>query len=108
MVLIPWYKLMDLHYSCIASESGLLTILAILRYKVDKATLPQTLDELVSAGYLKELPMDPYSNKSLVYKQTDGDFILYSVGRDFTDDSGTPGYDEPGSDKVFWPVKKQD
>jgi len=84
-------------------QSALLATIAILRYKADTGKLPQTLDELVAAGFLKELPMDPYSNKSIVYRQTNGDFTLYSPAYDLTDEGG-----DPDTDIIFWPVKKGD
>ena len=52
--------------------------------------------------------MDPYSEKPLVYRPMDGDFILYSLGEDFEDDDGTPstwGMGEEGGDQVFWPAR---
>lgn len=36
---------------------------AIDSYTVDKQKAPQTLDDLVTAGYLKALPMDPITNR---------------------------------------------
>jgi hypothetical protein len=83
------------------------TILALLRYKKDKASYPENLDGLMSAGYLKQLPIDLYSNKPLAYKRTDDDFTLYSFGADF-DDGGAPskwGEGTDGGDQVFWPVE---
>lgn len=90
---------------------ALITTIAILRYKADKGDFPETLQQLVSAGYLKELPMDPYSDGPLVYKRTNNDFKLYSLGVDLSDDGGIPSrwgeyLEEKGGDKVFWPVEK--
>jgi hypothetical protein len=92
-----------------------LTILALLRWQLQNNQYPATLDELASAGFLKELSKDPYSDKSFIYKKKDDDFILYSVGPNYTDDSGEVaiahgrpqkwGTDEAG-DIVFWPVTK--
>jgi len=31
------------------------------QYAADKGKLPQSLDELVSAGYMREVPMDPFT-----------------------------------------------
>ena len=88
-----------------------ITVLAVLRYEKEKDEYPASLDELVEAAYLKELPMDPYSDKPLVYRKTEGDFLLYSVGANFIDDSGSRyseypwgGYDR--GDRVFWPVQR--
>jgi len=91
-----------------------LAIIAILRYKQDKGNFPESLDELITAGYLKKLPIDPFSDKLLVYKKTEDNFILYSVGLNFTDDGGQVYRDDEGrvrlwgdvGDWVFWPVAK--
>jgi general secretion pathway protein G len=34
------------------------------QYAADKGKLPQSLDDLVSAGYLRELPVDPMTGKA--------------------------------------------
>jgi len=101
---------------------ALIAILAVLRYKIDTGQFPQSLDTLVSAGYLQAVPMDPYSGSTMVYKLTEDNFTLYSVGKDFSDDGGAaktiqvpgPGPERFGltfhnqinfSDIVYWPVK---
>lgn len=33
------------------------------QYAVDKGSLPKSLDELVSAGYLREIPEDPFTGQ---------------------------------------------
>jgi len=33
------------------------------QFAADKGRLPQSLDELVSAGYMREIPVDPMTNK---------------------------------------------
>jgi len=89
-----------------------ITILGLLRHKKDKGYYPENLQELITTGYLKELPIDSYSDKPLNYKKTDDNFTLYSVGPNFTDDGGEPGKDSKGriskwrdnGDTVFWPV----
>ena len=91
-----------------------LTMLALLRYKQDKDQYPQILDELKATGYIKEIPIDAFSDKPLVYRKTDSDFILYSVGLNFKDDGGQTARDYKGrvnlwaeeGDAVFWPVQK--
>jgi general secretion pathway protein G len=34
---------------------------AIEQYSLDKLTAPQSLDDLVSAGYMREVPVDPFT-----------------------------------------------
>jgi len=97
-----------------ADTYSTLVIIAILRYAQDKGHYPSNLDELIAADYLKELPMDPWSDKPLVYKRTDDGFILYGVGSNFKDDGGQLTRDDEGKvkkyadegDWVFWPVQK--
>jgi hypothetical protein len=96
-----------------AEVQGTIAIIEILRFKQEKGRLPDDLQELVTAGYLKSLPMDPYSDKPLVYKKTQDGFTYYSVGQDFVDNGGIMGVDKEGkpswwksdnADAVFWPV----
>ncbi len=103
-------QVMGLGYQRRVEEQALITTLAILRYNSDKNGYPANLSELISAGHLKELPIDPYSDKSFVYKRTQAGFILYSYGGDYDDDGGQYskwGLGEEGGDQVFWPVEKR-
>ena len=102
-------------YATKGSVEAVLTIVAILRYKMEQGSYPDSLEELKTAGYLKELPTDPYNDKPLVYKKTDDNFMLYGVGENFKDDGGTVavvngrprkwGTKDQG-DWVIWPVIK--
>ena len=93
------------------NRAGLLTALAVFRYEKETGGYPDSLEELVPAGYLKELPTDPYSCKPLVYKRTDDNFLLYSVGENLKDDGAQVLRDDKGrvrqwaeeGDAVFWP-----
>jgi len=96
---------------------GLITILAVLRYNQDKGHYPENLNKLIETSYLKELPIDLYSDKPLVYKKTDEGFMLYSLGPDFEDDGGKafvikkgrisqrPSYGD--ADAILWPIQKK-
>jgi hypothetical protein len=77
----------DYHES-ICQHYALISILAINRYKAEKGSLPTSLQELKKEGFIKTIPIDPYTDKPLVYKVTEDNFILYSIGRNFTDDGG--------------------
>jgi len=95
-------------------RQALLTVLTVMRYEKEKDQYPASLDGLVEAGYLKKLPMDPYSDGPLIYRRTNGGFLLYSFGMDLTDDGGKLGLGSRGTprmwadngDWVFWPVQK--
>jgi hypothetical protein len=88
---------------------AVITTAAILRYKKEKGVYPDTLEQLVAAEYLKQLPMDPYSDKPLVYRKTDNNFLLYTPGPSLVDHGGKVGekgmWYEDG-DAVFWPAEK--
>jgi hypothetical protein len=94
-----------------AQEQGVITIIAILRFRNDNHKLPDSFDELVSSGYLQSLPLDPYSNGALVYRPKGDSFALYSVGENFEDDGGKDpdkAVLNPSGDIVFWPVKRNE
>ena len=95
---------------------ALITILALEKWRIERGDYPEVLDELVEAGFLEQLPIDPWSDKPLVYKKSNDDFLLYGVGRNFKDDNGQVIRDNNGNidlfaeegDMVFWPVLKSD
>jgi type II secretory pathway pseudopilin PulG len=109
-------RLVELSCRSGIETQALISTIAILRYKAHKGQYPQNLEKLIEAGYLKKLPMDPYSGKPLVYTRTKvnfllyskDNFLLYSFGADFDDDGGVPskwGEGKKGGDQVFWPVQ---
>jgi tetratricopeptide (TPR) repeat protein len=61
--------------------------LAVQRYRLASARLPDTLAELVPA-YLDAVPKDPFDGKNLRYKKLEAGFVVYSIGRDGKDDGG--------------------
>jgi hypothetical protein len=92
-----------------ARGQALITAIAIVRFRTDNGRFPVTLDELVSTGYLKSVPTDPYSDGPLVYKPAEDNFKLYSVGEDFSDDNGAikvETKEAPHRDILFWPVRR--
>jgi hypothetical protein len=87
-------------------------IIALVRYKQDTGVFPESLDKLVEQGYIKQIPIDPFSDKPLAYHKTDSSFILYSWGENLKGDDGQITLDKNGKpekfadtgDWVFWPV----
>lgn len=90
------------------SGEAFISVLAVFAYKAQEGRLPESLTQVVDAGLLKSVPMDPYSGGPLTYRVTADGFTLYSVGEDFVDNGGSPcdWADEAGGDHVFWPVPK--
>jgi hypothetical protein len=72
-------------------QQVVLTVLGIQRYRLRTGRLPAQLAELVPE-YLAALPHDFMSGEALRYRLRpgDGDFLLYSVGENGTDDGGDP------------------
>ncbi len=73
-----------------AKEAALKEDLRVMRtaidsYTVDKDKAPQTLDDLVQNGYLKQIPVDPITGRSDTWIPVTSD-VLSSV--DQTDDGG--------------------
>ena len=99
-------KALEISFRSKAETDALIVILALLRYRDKEGGYPDGLQQLVSAGYLKELPPDPYSSSSFIYRKKGDDFILYSVGADFVDNGGKHDskWGANSGDYVFWPV----
>ncbi len=94
--------------------AAVITILALKRYQAERGQYPDDLQQLVVAGYLRDVPRDPFGPGPLTYKKTGDNFLLYSWGADLTDDAGRQALDEFGGpswrdrgDQVFWPVVRE-
>jgi type II secretory pathway pseudopilin PulG len=76
---------------------------AATRYRIEKGSLPKSLDDLVPP-FLPVEPADPFAAAApLRLKWTDDALLIYSVGRDGEDDGGPlPPGTEPaaGNDDV--------
>jgi general secretion pathway protein G len=73
---------------------------AIEQYTEDKQAAPQSLDDLVQAGYLKKLPMDPMTRRSDTWVPDQSD-TYSSIDQSQTGiDDVHSGSDQTGSDGV--------
>ncbi|MCS7470512.1 hypothetical protein NZK35_27995 [Stieleria sp. ICT_E10.1] len=52
--------------------------------------MPTSIEELVPE-FLPAVPLDPFSGNSLIYRQTETGFVVYSTGPNETDDGGEFG-----------------
>ncbi|MFO0878873.1 MAG: hypothetical protein U0840_16145 [Gemmataceae bacterium] len=79
--------------------STLETALAVERFRRKQGHWPATLAELTPT-LLKEVPTDPYTRKPLRYHIDAEGCVIYSTGRDGSDDGGKKLLlrDEPGTD----------
>ena len=68
------------------------------QYAADKEKLPQSLDDLVSAGYLREVPVDPITGERDWSLEMDEDDVSLEGGSGLVDvQSNAPG---EGSDGI--------
>ncbi len=67
----------------LATQAGL----ACKIYKAKTGRYPENLEALVP-DILPEVPIDPFTGKPLVFKITDGQLLIYSVGSNQRDDGG--------------------
>lgn len=77
------------HARSVAALRLMMTELAVRGYEAKNGKPPMALAELVPA-WLPAVPIDPFSNRPLVYRATTNSYLLYSVGPDAQDDQGTP------------------
>lgn len=77
-----------------AQNDLLMVALALRAYHADHGRYPASLPVLSSAGYLTNVPSDPFTPAGkLCYKVTGNSYLLYSVGPDGKDDGGTSSAD---------------
>ena len=48
----------------------------INQYTLDKQQAPQSLQDLVSAGYLRQIPVDPFTNSSSTWQTESSDTLM--------------------------------
>lgn len=99
---VPIYNTSIVHAREAVLRNNLFTMRSLInQYTMDKEKAPQSLEDLVTAGYLKQIPVDPFtgSRDSWVVDQED---VLMSVdqtqpgitdvhsGSDQTSSEGTP------------------
>ena len=49
---------------------------AIDQYTLDKEKAPQSLDDLVTAGYIREIPTDPFTNSKESWQTVQEDVVM--------------------------------
>ena len=63
-VAVPVYRIHMQHAREAVLKQNLFTLRSLInQYGLDKQKAPQSLDDLVQAGYLKELPIDPITGQ---------------------------------------------
>ena len=68
-VAVPIYKQSILRARESVLRQDLFTLRQVIdQYTLDKQKAPQALDDLVSAGYMKQLPTDPFAGRNDTWK----------------------------------------
>jgi hypothetical protein len=100
-----WFnKSLDSHLRVQANLRCTIAALAAERYRVKDGAWPTSLDALVKAGLLNEVPLDPFDAAPLRFKRIADGLVIYSIGPDRTDDGGkiNRGHEPPaGTDQGF-------
>ena len=66
-----------------------MTMLALRAYRLEKGHYPASLNEL-APGYLKTIPVDPFSDAPLHYQLQGNKYLLWSVGPDGVNNHAAP------------------
>lgn len=75
------------HNRVIARERLLTVELALRCYESDQGHAPTTLEQLVP-NYISRVPLDPFSDRPVIYRPQGTHWLVYSVGEDRVDDGG--------------------
>lgn len=90
-------------YATKAAYEATLAVVGLELYKLDNGRYPESLEPL-SEGYVRQMPMDPWSGGPLRYVRAGEGFVLYGIGLDFTDNGGQrpdPDQPEAQADEVY-------
>ena len=74
---IPHYQSSILHARETVLRDDLYTLRSLIdQYTLDKQKAPQSLQDLVDAGYLKQLPRDPFTNSRDTWVPVTDDTVI--------------------------------
>ena len=84
------------------TKNMVITAIALKRYQLKYGSYPDALSKLVPQ-FLSAVPPDPVDGKPLRYRlNSDGTFLLYSVGENGKDDGGNPSLDARSTSVNFY------
>jgi hypothetical protein len=75
------------HNRVIAHERLLAVELALRCYESEQGRAPTGLEQLVP-NYIQRVPADPFSDRPMIYRPQETNWLVYSVGEDGVDDGG--------------------
>jgi general secretion pathway protein G len=76
-IVVPIYSTSITHARETVLRDDLFTLRSLIQqYTFDKSKAPQSLDDLVQAGYLKQIPVDPFTNSRDSWATEQEDVLL--------------------------------
>ena len=76
-VAVPLYTQSILRARESVLRQDLFTLRSVIsQFTLDKQRAPQSLDDLVQAGYIKQIPTDPFTNKNDTWQLEQEDVLL--------------------------------
>ncbi len=76
-IAVPIYTASITHAKEAVLRDDLFTLRSCIdQYTMDKQKAPQSLDDLVAAGYLKQLPVDPFTGRNDSWVPTQDDTLM--------------------------------
>ena len=87
----------EMELRCRVRENAVKLVAALQAYRSDHGRYPATPEGLLPS-YLKTIPQDPFSGKSLSYVNGDDATFIYSYGLDLDDDGGL----DAGWKEISW------
>jgi general secretion pathway protein G len=74
---VPIYRTTVIHSKEAVLREDLFQLRSLIdQYTLDKQEAPQSLDDLVTSGYLRQLPVDPFTNSSSSWQPVSDDSLM--------------------------------
>jgi hypothetical protein len=77
-----------------AARRGALCLAALRCWQLDNRSAPPSLEAVLAAAGIKDVPLDPFSGAPLKMTWIDGESVIYSVGKDGRDDKALLDWDD--------------
>ena len=88
LLLPSWSRSEQQGFVALYSAERLHLGIEITRYHLRHGDLPNGWDDLVRAGLIPRVPIDPWDGKPLRFVRTEDEVLIYTVGEDRRDDQG--------------------
>jgi hypothetical protein len=104
LLLPSTYKVLYAALDGDASRGLVRVAVAAARFKAKHGKYPDAPAALVPE-FLPEVPADPFDGRPVRFKPADGGVVVYSIGRDRTDDGGNPWDDKKKTGDLVFRLK---